>query len=84
MSAWPISTNPSSKEAGELCPTRGTCFVARCLEFSLVAALRWFGGVFETAYVCLFLFHSFFRSNANGLRHVSGSLPSSASLLVVA
>ena len=46
----PISTNPGSMEAGEYGLTRGTCFVARCLEVVAVAGLMWvswcvFGGV---------------------------------------
>ena len=39
---WPISTNPASKEAGELGLTCGTCFVARRLEFASVATLLCF------------------------------------------
>ena len=34
-----ISTNPGSMEAGEFGLTRGTCFVARCLEVVAVAGL---------------------------------------------
>ena len=37
----PISTNPGSMEAGDYGITRGTCFVARCLEVVAVAGLLW-------------------------------------------
>ena len=37
----PISTNPGSMEAGEYGLTRGTRFVARCLEVVAVAGLMW-------------------------------------------
>ena len=37
----PISTNLGSMEAGECGLTRGTCFVARCLEVVAVDGLLW-------------------------------------------
>ena len=37
----PISTNPVSMEAGGYGLTRGTRFVARCLEVVAVARLMW-------------------------------------------
>ena len=37
----PIPTNPGSMEAGEYGLTRGTCFVASCLEVVAVAELLW-------------------------------------------
>ena len=47
--ARPISTNPGSMEVGEYDLTRGTRFVARCLEAVAVVGLMWvswcvFGG----------------------------------------
>ena len=36
-----ISTNTGSMETGEYGPTRGTRFVARCLEVVAVAGLMW-------------------------------------------
>ena len=36
-----ISTNPGSMEAGEYGLTRGTCFVAPCVEVVAVAGLLW-------------------------------------------
>ena len=39
--ARPISTNPGSMEAGEYGLTRGTRFVARCLEMVAVAGQMW-------------------------------------------
>ena len=53
--AWPISTNPGSMEAGEYGLTRGTCFVARCLEVVAVAGLMWVSW-------CVFGGAGFFRS----------------------
>ena len=37
----PISTNPGSTEAGEYGLTRGTRFVARCIEVVAVDGLVW-------------------------------------------
>ena len=37
----PISTNPGSMKVGEYGLTRGTCFVARCLDLVAVAGLLW-------------------------------------------
>ena len=37
----PTSTKPGSMDASEYGLTRGTCFVARCLEVIAVAGLLW-------------------------------------------
>ena len=71
-----------SAEAGERGLTRGTCFIARRLESGAVAVLLCFLGV-SSMYPAGFLggvFVFFFPSNAQGLRHVAGSLASFTSL----
>ena len=67
-----ISTNPKSMEAGEYGLTRGTCFVARCLEVVAVAGLVWISGC-VLGFGCgeiSFSFSFFFSSNAHGLLQV--------------
>ena len=70
-------------KAGEYGLTRGTRFVARCLEVVAVAGLMWVswcacGG----ARFFLFRFFFFFSSNAHGLLQVRGHLALFTSLLV--
>ena len=70
----PISTNPRSMEAGEYGLTRGTCFLACCLELDAVAGLLWISWcVFGGANVRpVFFFSDFiFSSNAHGLLQLS-------------
>ena len=78
----PISTNPGSREAGEYRLTRGTCFVARCLEVVAVAGLLRISWCVRGA-AGVRSFFSFFSSNAHGLQQVRGRLASFASLLVL-
>ena len=55
----PTSTNPESMEAGEYGLTRGTCFVARCLEVVAVAGLLWISYCVSGAADFLVFFSSF-------------------------
>ena len=56
-----ISTNPGSMEADEQGLTRGTCFVARCLEVVAVARLLWISWcVLGGADFFVFFFFRFF------------------------
>ena len=75
-----------STEADERGLTRGTCFVVCRLELAAVAApLCFWWYFFIAAGFCRFFFFPFFcASNAHGLRHVSVSFASFASLLIVA
>ena len=67
----PLSTNLGSLEAGKYGLTRGTCFVARRLEVVAVAGLLWISlCVLGAADFFVFLFRSFFSSNAHGLLQV--------------
>ena len=53
----PISTNQGSMDAREYGLTRGTRFVARCLEVVAVAGLMWVSWyVFSRAGFCVFFF----------------------------
>ena len=57
----PISTNLGSMEADKYGLTRGTCFVARCLEVVAVAGLLWISWcVLGGADFFVFLFFDFF------------------------
>ena len=59
----PISTKPGSMEAGEYGLTRGTCFVASCLEVAAVAGLLWISWCVLGAAVFR-VFHDFTFSNS--------------------
>ena len=78
---WPTSTNPTSKEAGELGLTRGNCFVVRRPELAAVAMSLWFWRCVFLVRRDFVLFFVFFPTNAQGLRHLSGSLVSFTSLV---
>lgn len=78
-----------TEEAGELGLTRGTCFVACCLELAAVALLLlWFRWcVLKAAGFLLFVFcYCFSTSDAHALRkayrYAAGSLASFISLLL--
>ena len=72
---WPISTNPTSMEAGVYGLTHEMCLVARRLEVVAVAGLLWIswcvwvGGIFWCVCVCVF-FSFLFSSNVHGLLQV--------------
>ena len=59
-------------EAGEYGLTRGTCFVARCLEVVAVAGLLWISwcALGGADFFVFFFFSFFFSSNAHGLLQV--------------
>ena len=77
----PISTNQGSMEAGEYGLTRGTRFVARCLEVVAVAGLMWVSWcVFSGAgFFCVFFFFERTRPAAS----MRPPLASFTSLLVI-
>ena len=79
-----ISTSPGSMEAGEYGLTRGTRFVASCLEVVAVAGLMWVSWcVSGGAGFFRVFFLVFFSSNAHGLLQVRGRFVPFTSLLVV-
>ena len=61
--ARPISANPESTEANEYGLTRGTCFVARCIEVVAVAGLLWISRVFSVRRDFVFCLVFFLRTH---------------------